>query len=406
MNAPYKQIPISEFDYTLDDCRIAKHPLIQRDLSKLLIYKNKKIFTSTFKSIINEISFDDLMVFNNTKVVQARIDFTKETGANIEVFLLNPVTPADYQLAFSETHTTQWNCMVGNIKRWKGESLKLTITSLSITLIAKMIEKTSEGALIEFTWNGEGITFAQVIEQVGKVPIPPYLNRDPEINDKARYQTVYAKLEGSVAAPTAGLHFTEEVLNTLREKDISMIETTLHVGAGTFRPVKSDTIGDHNMHTEHIYITKTLIDNILNCKGDVIAVGTTSLRTLESLYWLGIKAIEGKLADEECFVSQWDCYTHNQEYSLKLALNALKTHIDDGVKDCLEASTQMVIVPGYNFRVVDRLVTNFHQPRSTLLLLVAAFIGDDWKRVYQFALENNFRFLSYGDSSILTRAKR
>jgi S-adenosylmethionine:tRNA ribosyltransferase-isomerase len=402
LNAPYKHITISEFDYRLDDSRIAKHPLAKRDLSKLLIYKNKNIFSSTFTSIVDEIAADDLMVFNNTKVVQARLRFTKQTGANIEIFLLNPVNPSDYQTSFTQTYSTQWNCIVGNIKRWKGEVLKLIIPRLDITLTSEMLGRTDDGALVEFKWDDKNITFAQVVEYAGEVPIPPYLNRNPEENDKMRYQTVYAKPEGSVAAPTAGLHFTENVLVQLKQKGVLLTETTLHVGAGTFRPVKSTTIGDHEMHTERIYVTIDLLDNILSRKGDVVAVGTTSLRTLESIYWLGVKALDGILAHDNFKVGQWDGYTLNQNYTLAQALNALKEHIIHEGKGYLSASTQMIVVPGYKFRVVNRLITNFHQPRSTLLLLVAAFIGDDWKKVYTFALENGFRFLSYGDSSILS----
>lgn len=406
MNAPYKHITISEFDYNLDDVRIAKHPLEQRDLSKLLIYKDQTISSSTFKSIVDEISTGDLMVFNNTKVVQARLRFTKETGANIEIFLLNPVNPSDYQTSFTQTNTTQWNCIVGNINRWKGEILKQEIPELGVILKAQMLGRTEDGALVEFKWDDKNIPFAQVVEYAGEVPIPPYLNRNPEVDDKMRYQTVYAKPEGSVAAPTAGLHFTENVLTQLKQKGVFLTETTLHVGAGTFRPVKSSTIGNHEMHTERIYVTIDLIDSILTCKGDVIAVGTTSLRTLESIYWLGVKTLEGILTSNEPKVNQWDGYTLNQQYSLNQALNALKNHIFNQGQGYLSASTQMIVVPGYKFRVVDRLVTNFHQPRSTLLLLVAAFIGDSWKKLYQFALENGFRFLSYGDSSILSRSTK
>lgn len=402
MNEPYKHIAISEYDYRLDDERIAKHPLARRDLSKLLIYKDKNVSHSTFTSIVDELHPGDLMVFNNTKVVQARLRFTKTTGASIEIFLLNPVNPTDYQTSFTQTSTNQWNCIVGNIKRWKGELLTLPIPNLGISLTAKFIERTNDGALVEFNWTSKGITFAQVVEQIGEVPIPPYLNRTPEQEDKNRYQTVYAKPEGSVAAPTAGLHFTDSIIERIANKGINLAETTLHVGAGTFKPVKSDTIGEHDMHTERIYITKEIIDSLLQCKGNIIAVGTTSMRTLESIYWLGVKALESKLVNENFKIYQWDCYTLAQNYTLTDALNALKDIVDSKNMGYISASTQMIIVPGYHFRVVNRLVTNFHQPRSTLLLLVAAFIGPDWKRVYQFALENDFRFLSYGDSSILS----
>jgi S-adenosylmethionine:tRNA ribosyltransferase-isomerase len=342
-----------------------------------------------------------LLIFNNTKVVQARLLFTKSTGASIEIFLLNPVMPNDYQLAFGTTSETHWNCIVGNIKRWKGEILELPLNSLGISLKAEMVSRTEDGALIKFNWDKLEISFAQVIELCGQVPIPPYLNREPEEEDKARYQTVYAKPEGSVAAPTAGLHFTNEVLSSLKSKRINFAEVTLHVGAGTFKPVKSETIGDHEMHTERIYITKSLINNILKTRGRIVVVGTTSMRTLESLYWLGVKLLENKEPFINPIVNQWDGYTLNAEYSIESSLNALLMHIDKTGSDYISASTRMIIVPGYKFRVVDVLITNFHQPRSTLLLLVAAFIGNDWTEVYNYALENNFRFLSYGDSSIL-----
>ena len=403
MDASYKHIAISEYEYGLDENRIAKFPLSQRDSSKLLVYKGKEIYNSTFTSILDEISADDLMVFNNTKVVQARLRFTKETGASIEIFLLNPVNPNDYQLSFMQTHTCRWNCIVGNIKRWKGEVLRLVIHDLGISLSARMVERTDDGALVEFCWDEQEVTFAQIVEHAGEVPIPPYLNRSPEADDKMRYQTVYAKPEGSVAAPTAGLHFTDSVLSMLKQKGVQLAETTLHVGAGTFKPVKSPTIEEHEMHTERIYITIDIVDSILQRKGDVIAVGTTSLRTIESMYWLGVKVFENNLEDNVYKVDQWDPYTLSQRYTLNEALKALKERILEQKQGYLSASTQMLIVPGYQFKVAKRLVTNFHQPRSTLLLLVAAFIGDDWKRVYQYALENGFRFLSYGDSSILTR---
>lgn len=404
MDAIYKQVSISDYDYKLDGQRIAKHPLGERDSSKLLIYRDAVVSSSTFSSIVNEISPGDLMVFNNSKVVQARLYFTKETGATIEVFLLNPLIPNDYQLAFEQTQQNQWNCIVGNIKRWKGEVLNIQIVEYNMVLQAKMLGRTDDGALVEFSWNNPNVSFAQIIECVGEVPIPPYLDRQPEAIDKSRYQTVYAKPEGSVAAPTAGLHFTSRVMDILTSKGVEFVETTLHVGAGTFKPVKSDTIGGHDMHTERIYISSELISSLLLSKRDIIAVGTTSLRTLESIYWLGVKVSEGLIDRGDYFVSQWDGYTLRQDLTLAEVLTNLKKHLEASQKGYLTASTQMIIVPGYKFRVVNRLITNFHQPRSTLLLLVAAFIGSAWKDVYQYALNNDFRFLSYGDSSILSRS--
>lgn len=401
LEANYKNINISQFDYPLTNERIAKHPLAQRDLSKLLVYNDKSISKSTFSSVSDYINSDDLLIFNNTKVVQARLLFKKSTGSTIEIFLLNPILPNEYQLAFGATSETHWNCIVGNIKRWKGEILELPIPSIGISLRAEMIDRTDDGALIKFTWDQSEINFAQIIEICGQVPIPPYLNREPEEEDKSRYQTVYAKPEGSVAAPTAGLHFTNKILNSLKNKNINFAEVTLHVGAGTFKPVKSETIGEHEMHTERFYVTKSLINNILKTKGKIVVVGTTSMRTLESLYWLGVKVLESKEPFINPIVNQWDGYTLKAVYSTEDSLNALLKHLDETGNDYISASTRMIIVPGYNFKIVDVLITNFHQPRSTLLLLVAAFIGTDWTEVYKYALENNFRFLSYGDSSIL-----
>lgn len=403
MKEEYIDIDVNEYDYPLENERIAKHPLNNRDSSKLLVYKDKTIYNSTFSSIKEFLFPGDLLVFNNTKVVQARLQFTKHTGANIEIFLLNPVNPPEYNLAFSSKFETKWNCIVGNIKRWKDEVLELPINGYNTILKAKKIERTPDGAMISFSWDGNEVNFAQIIESCGKVPIPPYLNREPIYDDKSRYQTVYAKPEGSVAAPTAGLHFTDGIFEELRRKGVDFGELTLHVGAGTFRPVKSETIGGHEMHTERIYINKKLLGKLLNISSKVVAVGTTSMRTLESYYWLGVKLIENPNM-AELHVNQWDGYALNGNHSLSDALNALDQYMEKHGLDELSASTQMIIVPGYKFKIVDALITNFHQPRSTLLLLVAAFIGDNWKRVYNHALDNNFRFLSYGDSSILFRA--
>jgi S-adenosylmethionine:tRNA ribosyltransferase-isomerase len=400
----FKSIKIEEFDYPLNEDRIAKYPKNQRDESKLLIYKNGAVSETVFNSISKLLGKGQNIVFNNTKVIQARLKFTKVTGAAIEVFLLNPISPNDYQLSFSEEKKCIWNCVVGNIKRWKGDTLEITDSDNGFTLRARMQSKTSDGALVEFSWDSEKpITFASIIDACGQVPIPPYLNRKPINADKETYQTVYAKPEGSVAAPTAGLHFTPSVMQSIEQEDCKFTEITLHVGAGTFKPVKSDTIGEHEMHTEQIYVTKNSINSIAISLGSIVAVGTTSMRTLESLYWLGVKVIEGGVSQDALHINQWDAYTLKQNYGVKQSLEALINYMDQNGLDYISASTQMIIVPGYKFRIVDTLITNFHQPRSTLLLLVAAFIGDDWKKVYQYALENKFRFLSYGDSSILFR---
>lgn len=402
MDQSYKNICIEDYDYLLDDNRIAKYPLEKRDSSKLLIYKNETISRSTFNLIDNEFESNDLLIYNNTKVIQARLNFFKKSGAKIEVFLLNPVNPTDYQLAFVQTHKSTWNCIVGNIKRWKGDILRIDVPKYDLSLEASMLSRTADGALVNFSWPDKGISFAQIVEEIGQVPIPPYLNRSPEDEDKQRYQTVYANPEGSVAAPTAGLHFTDQILKQILSKGVTFGEVTLHVGAGTFKPVKSDTIGGHEMHTEQIIITRNLVEKLTASKGKICAVGTTSLRTLESLYWLGVKLLNSYNTITEPFVGQWDPYTYNINFSKKESLNAIIRYMDENSLENLSAKTQMIILPGYNFKIVDTLVTNFHQPRSTLLLLVAAFIGENWKQVYQYALDNDFRFLSYGDSSILS----
>jgi S-adenosylmethionine:tRNA ribosyltransferase-isomerase len=332
-------------------------------------------------------------------VIQARLHFFKETGAKIEIFCLEPIEPSDYVLAFQQTESITWKCIVGNLKKWKEKDLKkiITIDNSEITLTAK--KKGSEGnsQIIEFSWNNSKITFSEILENIGATPIPPYFNRESESIDKDRYQTVYSKLKGSVAAPTAGLHFTQDVLEKLQSKGVTLEEVTLHVGAGTFTPVKTETIDEHNMHTEHFVVTKKTIQNLLNSE-QIIAVGTTSVRTIESLHWLGVKLkLHNKL---DSHISQWEAY-QLPDYSKKESLEALVNHMNENNLNALHASTQIMIFPGYQFKLVDILVTNFHQPKSTLLLLIAAFIGEDWKKVYEFALENDFRFLSYGDSSIL-----
>lgn len=402
----FKSIRLEEYNYPLDEDRIAKYPLSQRDDSKLLIYRDKTVSESIFTSIPELLSKGQSIVFNNTKVIQARLKFKKSTGASIEVFLLNPVSPGDYQLSFSTIDQCVWNCVVGNIKRWKGEVLEQQIPSLNAIFVAKMLTRSSDGAFVEFSWRSSNtITFADIVAAYGQVPIPPYLNREPVNADKLNYQTVYAKPEGSVAAPTAGLHFTPSVISRMNDIGCSFTEVTLHVGAGTFKPVKSDTIGEHQMHTERIYVTKEALKNTISSLGTIVAVGTTSMRTLESLYWLGVKVIEGENNLANLHVNQWDGYQLNDSYSAKQSLEALLNLIAEKRLDYLMASTQMIIVPGYTFRVVDVLITNFHQPKSTLLLLVAAFIGDDWKKVYEYAINNDFRFLSYGDSSILFKSR-
>jgi len=397
-----KNIDISDFDYSLPDDRIAKHPLNERDQSKLLVYKSSEIREDNFLNISNYLPKDSLIIFNNTKVVQARLLFKRATGAQIEIFLLEPIRPHDYVLSFASNEQVTWKCIVGNLKKWKEDYLEMDIPGSKTKLIAEKIKVLSEGLEILFRWNDRNLSFARIIELCGNVPIPPYLNRDAEIDDKERYQTIYAKPEGSVAAPTAGLHFTNKVLDSIIIKNINPEYVTLHVGAGTFKPVKSERIVEHEMHTEHFFVNNSLIEKLAKNEVKKIIVGTTTLRTLESIYWLGVKAIEGKLK-EPYFVSQWEPYELSQNISVLDALEALSNYLNQNGITTLSASTQIMIVPGYSIKMADALITNYHQPKSTLLLLVAAFIGEDWKKVYEYALSHNFRFLSYGDSSLLIK---
>lgn len=401
-NKQLESIHITDFDYHLPDERIAKHPLDERDKSKLLLYKQSLIDEDIFINLADHLPANSLILFNNTKVVQARLLFKRATGAQIEVFLLEPIIPFDYVISFACTTRVVWKCIVGNLKKWKEEVLQMPIPTTSSILLAKRIKNLSEGVEIELSWDDPTLSFARIVELCGNIPIPPYLNRDAEQEDKERYQTIYAKPEGSVAAPTAGLHFTEKVFESLKRKNIDIEYVTLHVGAGTFKPIKSDNIKEHEMHTEHFIVKKSTLDKLLKNKGKRIIVGTTSLRTLESIYWLGVKAIEGKLNDQ-LSVSQWEPYELAQNISVDDSLKALESFLSDHMYDYLSASTQILIVPGYNIRMADALITNYHQPKSTLLLLVAAFIGEDWRKVYKYALENDFRFLSYGDSSLLMK---
>lgn len=404
----YKNIQIADFSYHLPDERIAKYPLENRDMSKLLVYKEGDISHHGFKSLSSHIPANSTLVFNNTKVIHARLIFFKETGARIEIFCLEPLDPADYAIAFQSTGRCQWKCIVGNLRKWKQGALKMKFEYQGTEhfLNAELVEGFSETQRIEFTWDVENLTFGDVLELTGKIPVPPYLNRDSEESDITRYQTVYSKHEGSVAAPTAGLHFSEDVFNDLKSKGINTAELTLHVGAGTFKPVKSEDIGGHEMHTEHITISLPTVEKILKSagdkpesKGNIIAVGTTSVRTLESFYWLGVKLLEGQ---ESCdFLKQWESYHLPQHYSIKESFGALKDFMQKNSVERILASTQIIIVPGYQMKVIDALVTNFHQPRSTLLLLISAVVGEDWKKIYEYAMNNDFRFLSYGDSSLL-----
>ena len=398
-----QEIAIAEYDYPLPDERIAKYPLAERDTSKLLLYKGGEILQERFANLPGYIPQGALMVFNNTRVIQARLRFRKETGAQIEVFCLEPEQPADYQQVFQETAECVWQCLVGNSSRWKSGALSqmINIGGVEVTLSVERVSSADGVNLVRFSWDG-GFSFAELLEAAGELPIPPYLNRKTEENDKNTYQTVYSKVKGSVAAPTAGLHFTPAVLSALDAAGVQRGEVTLHVGAGTFRPVKSELIADHEMHEEYIEVQRGLIERLVAAGGAAVAVGTTSVRTLESLYFLGEKVCENPLMEEsELFVGQWEPYNREHTLSTVEALKGLLQWLDAKGLDRVHSHTRIMIAPGYKFRIVKAIVTNFHQPKSTLLLLVSAFIGADWRKVYEYALENGFRFLSYGDSSLL-----
>ncbi len=439
-----KTIHIADYSYDLPDERIAKFPLPERDASKLLIYQHGQVTEDVFRSLPKYLPSGALMVFNNTKVIQARLHFRKKAqplstvnsnngeenhvgyssltntsdglpimgemsagqrgsvlGALIEVFCLEPALPNDYQLNFSQKGCVQWYCLVGNLKKWKEGKLFREIampdgTTLTLACERKGLHGTSH--IVEFSWNGD-YTWAELLDAVGELPIPPYLNRATQESDKTTYQTVYSKIKGSVAAPTAGLHFTERVLKALDAAGIDREELTLHVGAGTFKPVKSEEIGGHDMHTEHIAVRRQTIEKLIAHGGEAIAVGTTSVRTLESLYYMGILAQQG---EEDLHVPQWMPYeVVNSQPSTLESLQSLLAYMDKHQIDVLHSSTQIIIAPGYDYHIVKRMVTNFHQPQSTLLLLVSAFLKGDWRKVYDYALSHDFRFLSYGDSSLL-----
>lgn len=399
------EIRIEDYNYPLPDERIAKYPLVNRDGSKLLHYAQGNVSEKCFKDISELIPEGSLMVFNDTKVVPARLHFQRETGAHIEIFCLEPVSPEEYVSMFAVTDRCRWKCIVGNVKRWKNDTLHLYNPNedeaiAKMALKADLVERDGETSVVEFSW-ADGAPFSKVLEVCGSIPIPPYLNRDTEDIDLERYQTLYARYRGSVAAPTAGLHFTEEVLSSIKERNVTVETVCLHVGAGTFLPVKSSLVSEHTMHREPFVVTLEFLEKLLVRTGKVVAVGTTSVRTLESLYYMGVKCIEnGKPSD----VDQWEPYDRTYDYTLEDSLKALVEYMRVNSLIQLQLGTRIIIVPGYQFKVVDILVTNFHQPQSTLLLLISAFVKGDWKNIYEFALSNNFRFLSYGDSSILFRA--
>lgn len=399
-----KHIKISDYNYPLPDERIAKFPLPVRDQSKLLVYRHGEVSETRFTSLPDYLEAGELMIFNNTKVIQARLHFRKETGALIEIFCLEPIQPNDYVLNFQQTSHAAWLCMIGNLKKWKEGSLhkEMNVKGHMITLTATRGECRGTSHWVDFTWDNPEITFADILEVFGELPIPPYLNRETQESDKETYQTVYSKIKGSVAAPTAGLHFTERVLQALRDKGVDLEEVTLHVGAGTFKPVKSEEIEGHEMHTEYISVNRQTIEKLIAHGGKAIAVGTTSVRTLESLYYIGVTiASHPDAGQEELHVRQWQPYethpTMTTVESLQQILDYMKRH----ELEALHTSTQIIIAPGYTYHIVQKMVTNFHQPQSTLLLLVSAFVKGDWRTIYDYALAHDFRFLSYGDSSLL-----
>ena len=402
-----KHIRISEFNYPLPDERIAKFPLPVRDQSKLLLYRHGEVTEDIFTSLPDYLPANSLMIFNNTKVIQARLHFHKETGALIEVFCLEPVQPNDYALNFQQTEHAAWLCMIGNLKKWKEGALtrEITVKGKPLTLTAERGACHGTSHWVDFRWNNPEITFADILEVFGELPIPPYLNRETQESDKETYQTVYSKIKGSVAAPTAGLHFTPRVLDALREKGVALEELTLHVGAGTFKPVKSEEIEGHEMHTEYISVNRSTLEKLVAHEGKAIAVGTTSVRTLESLYHIGVTLLHNPNATEEdLHVKQWQPYETALETAATPAVDALQAiiaYLDRHHMETLHSSTQIIIAPGYEYRIVKAMVTNFHQPQSTLLLLVSAFLHGDWRKIYDYALAHDFRFLSYGDSSLL-----
>ena len=399
-----RHIKISDYNYPLPDERIAKFPLPVRDQSKLLVYRHGEVSESLFTSLPDYIEPGELMVFNNTKVIQARLHFRKETGALIEIFCLEPIQPNDYALNFQQTSHSAWLCMIGNLKKWKEGPLRreMTVKGKPLTLTATRGTCRGTSHWIDFTWDNDEVTFADILEMFGELPIPPYLNRETQESDKETYQTVHSKIKGSVAAPTAGLHFTRRVLDALQEKGTDLEEVTLHVGAGTFKPVKCEEIEGHEMHTEYISVNRQTIEKLIAHGGKAVAVGTTSVRTLESLYYIGATvSLHPDASQEELHVSQWQPYDTRPSLTATEALQCISDYMSRHQIDALHTSTQIIIAPGYEYKIVKKMITNFHQPQSTLLLLVSAFVKGDWHTIYDYALAHGFRFLSYGDSSLL-----
>jgi S-adenosylmethionine:tRNA ribosyltransferase-isomerase len=400
------KISVADYHYDLPEHRIAKFPLKNRDQSKLLLCRKGEIGSGTFSHLAEFIPENSLMVFNETMVILARLVFYKESGAKIEVFCLEPAEPTtDIELAFRQKPPVIWKCLIGNVKKWKEGKLKRSFyyQHQSISLSAEKIRSAGNSFYIRFFWDPPEMTFSEILEISGLVPLPPYLNREEVASDRERYQTIYAMHEGSVAAPTAGLHFTEKVFENLGKKNIKSAKLTLHVGAGTFKPVSAPDIRDHEMHTEKMVIDRELLEQLIeNPDNTIVAVGTTSTRTLESIYWFGVKLLIDKDNDNEFHVGQWDPYNkkYDRGISVSDALQAVKSYMCDQNLDALPGTTRLIILPGYDFKIVNGLITNFHMPGSTLLLLVAALTGENWRKAYQYALDNDFRFLSYGDSCL------
>jgi S-adenosylmethionine:tRNA ribosyltransferase-isomerase len=398
------EFDLKEYDYCLPSDRIAKYPAAERDMSKLLIYKDNEIIGDTFRNINMYLPSDSILVFNNTRVIRARMVFTKETGARIEVLCLEPLTPSEYELSLGSREPVEWKCIIGNLKKWKSGIIKTSYSfnGKDYELTAKRVQQEGDSWRIRFEWGSSGISFGEVIELAGKLPLPPYLEREAETDDLKRYQTVYSRIPGSVAAPTAGLHFTTQMIDKLKASGIATTEVTLHVGAGTFKPVKSKSITDHEMHCENFSVTLETIEKLKEYEGKIIAVGTTTVRTLESLYWLGVKLKKNpSVRIGELSLDQWSAYELKSEITTGESLETILKFMRINDLRLLYASTSIMIIPGYKFRMMKGMITNFHQPMSTLLLLISAWVRANWKEIYRYALENEFRFLSYGDCSLL-----
>jgi S-adenosylmethionine:tRNA ribosyltransferase-isomerase len=399
-----KNIYINDYDYDLPEDRIAQYPVKERDKSRLLLFDGNTISSDTFTNIDRYLPEGSLLVFNNTRVIRARLLFQKKSGAQIEIFCLEPISPPDYEASFASQFPVEWKCIIGNLKKWKTGivTMKFHLNNKEYELHAEKVSPEREAWRIRFEWNNNDISFTEVLEASGHIPLPPYITREDEKEDADRYQTVYSSVKGSVAAPTAGLHFTRDLLARLKGKGVNQVDITLHVGAGTFQPVRASKISDHHMHCEHFFVTRETINELLENHGRIIAVGTTSVRTIESLYWLGVKAINYPQSNiDDLKVGQWEPYDNDQDIPVKTALKALSDLMAKHKYRSISASTKIIIIPGYKFRVITGMITNFHQPKSTLLLLISAWTGTDWHKIYAYALENGFRFLSYGDSSLL-----